>query len=138
MIGTDIIGTVLCEAAPLTAVVPIKNIRGGRLPDAVKLPALLVLTVSLSERQPLRRAGMVRWTERVSVTVLAENYEDQKAILRLVRTACLARSGAIAGAERVSILPAGVGPDLPGPADSFEQTHDFRVSFDAPEEAAGA
>ncbi|KQN77876.1 hypothetical protein [Sphingomonas sp. Leaf62] len=138
MIGTDIIGTVLREAAPVTAMVPGKNIKTGRLPDIVKLPALLIRTISLIERQPLKRTGMVRWTERVAVTVRAENYLDQKLILRRVRAVCLARSGAIAGAERVSILPAGAGPDIAGPANSFEQTHDFRVSFDAPEEAAGA
>lgn len=138
MIGTDIIGTVLREAAPVTAMVPAKNIKTGRLPDTVKLPVLLIRTISLIERQPLKRTGMVRWTERVAVAVRAENYVDQKLILRLVRAVCLARSGAIAGAERVVILPAGVGPDVAGPANSFEQTIDFLVSFDAPEEAAGA
>jgi hypothetical protein len=32
----------------------------------------------------------------------------------------------------VSILTAGTGPDVAGPNDSYEQTQDFRVSFDAP------
>lgn len=138
MIGTDIIGAVLREAAAVTAVVPVASIKAGRLPDNVKPPAVLLRTISIIERQPLKRTRMVRWTERVAVLVRAEKYVDQKAIIRLVRAAALARSGAIAGGERVSILPAGVGPDVAGPANSYDQTIDFRVSFDAPEEAAGA
>lgn len=137
MIGTEVIGTVLTAAAPI-ATVPVANIKAGRLPDNAKLDTLLVRSVSVVERQPLKRTGMVRWTERVAVTVRAQSYERQKTILRAARAACLARSGAIAGAERVVILSAGVGPDVAGPANSFEQTIDFRVSFDAPEEAAGA
>lgn len=54
--------------------------------------------------------------------------------------------GQLAGANRSCAeifaqfvrVAAGVGPDVGGPADSFEQTQDFRVSFDAPVEAAGA
>lgn len=137
MIGTDIIGTVLTAAAPI-ATVPAANIKAGRLPDNAKLDTLLVRSVSVVERQPLKRTGTVRWTERVAVTVRAESYKRQNTILRAARAACLAWSGAIAGAERVVILPAGVGPDVAGPANSFEQTIDFRVSFDAPDEAAGA
>ena len=40
-------------------------------------------------------------------------------------------TGDIGGALRVSILTAGLGPSLNGPGNSFEQTQDFRVSWDA-------
>lgn len=138
MMGTSIVGAVLTAAAPVTSAVPVDRIKAGRLPDGVKLPALLLRTISVVERQPLKRSGWVRVTERVAVTVRAANYREQKAIIRSINAAGKGEHGNVAGAKRVSIRAAGIGPDVAGPADSFEQTQDFRVSFDAPEEAAGA
>jgi len=50
----------------------------------------------------------------------------------VIRSACASRTGDFAGATNASILTAGTGPDARGPGNSFEQTQDFRVSFDAP------
>ena len=131
MTGAEIVGTLLREHAPLTFVVPEPNIKGGQLPDRIELPALLVRTVSSVDRQPLRRAGWVRRTDRVAVTVRATSWRDQNAIMKLVRQGCAGRVGDIGWGMRVSILTAGLGPDVIGPGNSFEQTQDFRVSFDA-------
>lgn len=132
MSGTAIIGALLRTDAALLQRVPAERIKAGRLPDGVALPALLVRTVSVVERHPLRRGPWERTTARISVAVRAASYADQIAVMKLVKAACAGRTGDIGGAERVSILTAGTGPDASGPGDTFEQTQDFRVSFDAP------
>lgn len=131
MTGGDIIGALLRADAAVAARVPESSIKGGRLPEAQPLPALLVRTVSLVDRQPLKRSGWVRSVARVAVTVRAASYRDQNEIIALVRMCCAGKTGDIGGAKRVSILTAGLGPDVNGPGGSFEQTQDFRVSFDA-------
>lgn len=132
MSGVLIVGELLRADAELVAVVPVDRIKAGRLPDGVPLPAIVARMVSLVERQKLIRKGWVRMTERVSVTVRAGNYRQQGAVIRLIRDGCAGRTGTIGGFANVVILAAGTGPDVAGPADSFEQTQDFRVSFDAP------
>lgn len=131
MSGCAIVGAVLIADPGVTALVPGDRIKAAKLPDAVALPALLVRTVSVVEQQPLKKAALVRVTERVAVTVRAGNYREQGAVMKAVGNALRGRTGTIAGYPRVAILTAGAGPDLLGPGDSFEQTRDFRVSFDA-------
>ncbi|MEG3089502.1 hypothetical protein [Sphingomonas sp. PB4P5] len=140
MSGVTIIGELLRANAPIAAfladrdppVLAADQIKAGRLPDGVALPAFLIRTVSVVERQFLKRTGMVHTVERVSVAVRAASYRDQRKAIRLSRPACAGKVGAIAGFTNVSILTAGTGPDVTGPGDSYEQTQDFRVSFDAP------
>jgi len=132
MTGTRIIGALLRADQHVLGTVVAASIKAGRLPDSVTLPALLVRTVSNIERQPLKRAGWVRQTDRVSVAVRAENYDEKDGIIALVKACCAGRTGDIGGGIRVSITTAGLGPDVNGPGDTFEQTQDFRVSFDAP------
>lgn len=131
MTGAEIIGGLLREYTPLTAAVAVDSIKGGKLPEGVALPALLVRVVSLIDRQPLKRAGWDRSVARVSVTVRAASYREQGEVVHLVRQCCAGWIGDLAGAERIAILTAGLGPDLLGPGDSFEQAQDFKVSFDA-------
>ena len=129
--GTAITGTLLREFTELTQVVPQSLIKAGALPDNVTLPAILVRTVSSTERQPLKRGPTSRTTDRVAVTVRAANYRDQVAVIKLIKDCCAGKTGDIGGGQNVSILTAGTGPDVRGPGDSFEQTQDFRVSYDA-------
>lgn len=131
MSGCAIVGAVLTVDAVVTALVPAARTKAAKLPDGIALPALLVRTVSVVERQPLKKSALVRTTERVSVTVRAANYRDQVAAMKAVGNALRGRTGTIGGYANVAILTAGVGPDVLGPGDSFEQTRDFRVSFDA-------
>lgn len=139
MSGALVVGTVLRGVAVVTAKVPAEKIMSGRLPDGIAPPALLVRNVSMIERQPLKRAGWVRQTWRVAVTVRAGSYRDQTAIMRVVNAVCPGVKGEVGNdAKRVSILAAGIGPDVAGPGDTYEQTHDFRVSFDAPVNATQA
>jgi hypothetical protein len=129
MTGVDIIGALLRDSAEITA--QVTAIKAGSLPDATALPALLVRLVSSVERQPLVRGGSVRLTDRVAVTVRANSYREQAAITQLVRNVCAGRTGTIAGATEVAVNSAGTGPDVGGPANSFEQTQDFKVGFNA-------
>ena len=131
MTGVDIVGELLNSDEPLIAAIPPGQIKAGALPDGVVLPTLLVRMTSNVERQMLKRGPTVRTMERISVTVRAESYRDQVTAMKLVVKACVGRTGSIAGADNVSVLSAGRGPDLRGPGNSYEQTQDFRVSFDA-------
>lgn len=131
MSGVAIVGELLRTSDVITGLVPAERIKAGRLPDGIPLPALLVRTVSVSEQHMLRKGATRRATARIAVTVRAANYRDQVMILKAVVTVCADQVGEIAGFANVSILTAGTGPDVSGPADSFEQTQDFRVSFDA-------
>lgn len=129
MSGVSIIGALLTAHAPLLAVVDEANIKAGRLPDGTMPPFLLLRSISTTEHQSLRRGAVVHTTERVAVTVRSRSYEQLDDILPLLRAACAHKTGTIAGFENVAVLAAGVGPDVPGPADTFEKTQDFRVSF---------
>lgn len=133
MSGVDIIGTLLAGHEPLVTVVPPTSIKQGRLPDGVPLPALLIRTTASNEWQALSRGSSVPTTDLVSVAVRAKSYREQKAVMKLIVAACAGRTGTIAGFANVAVLTAGAGPDVSGPADSYEQTQDFRVSFDAPQ-----
>lgn len=132
MIGVDIVGALLRANAPLRSLVTEASIKAGALPDGVTLPALLVRSTSQNERQRLKRGTIVRFVERVSVTVRAASYRDQVAVMKAVLPICAGWTGNMAPAQRISILNAGTGPDVAGPGNTFEQTQDFRVSFDAP------
>lgn len=139
MSGAHSIAKLLTDAPALAAWEEPVSIGLGRMAPGTGLPLLLVRTVSLIERQPLKRGGWVRMTERVSVAIRAKSYRDQKAFLRIINGVCVGPKGDVLDdARNVSILSAGVGPDLDGPQNSFDQTHDFRVSYDAPVSPAGA
>ena len=71
MSGAMIVATLLRAAEEVTAQVPAASIKIGRLPDGTQPPALLVRAVSSVERQPLKRGGWVRRTDRIAVTVRA-------------------------------------------------------------------
>ena len=131
MTGADIVGALLRARPAVVAIVPAESIMMGALPDGVALPALLVRLVSSVERQPLKVGETVRVVDRIAVTVRAASYREQRAVIALVKSCCRGCTGDIGGGSRVSILTAGTGPDVAGPANSFEQTQDFRVSFDA-------
>lgn len=129
--GATILGAVLRGYAPLLALVPAEAIKGGRLPEGQPLPALLVRTVSSTGPQLLRREATRRCIDRISVTVRAATWAEQRAIIRQVREAGADRVGPVGGGSSVTILLNGLGPDVDGPGNSYEQTQDFRVSYDA-------
>jgi hypothetical protein len=129
--GVHIIGELLRGDAGLTAIVPVERIKAGKLPDNVELPALFLRCISSVETQMLKRKLTTRTRDRIAVTVRAGNYRQQQDVIERVKKICAGLTGDIGGVDNVAILTAGLGPDVTGPADSFEQTRDFRVSYDA-------
>jgi len=130
MSGIAIVGALLQAHEPLTAAVTAGNIKAGRLSDTAALPTLRLVSISRTERQPLKRGDTVRVTERIAVTARVESYREIGPLLMLVRAGCAGKIGTIAGFERTAVLTAGTGPDVLGPGDSFERTQDFSVTFD--------
>jgi hypothetical protein len=131
MSGVEIICTLLRRHGPLTAIVPAANIRGGSLGDGDL--GILVRSVSLIDFQTLVAETLTHSTERVSATIRATSYRDQRLAIRLIRAACKGVTNAAIGeATGIAVLTAGTGPDANGPGDTFEQAQDFRVSFNAP------
>jgi hypothetical protein len=131
MDGVEIISTLL-RVPGVTDVAP-ANVKGGELPEDAPQPALLIRSDSLADRDRLKRGPLVHSTERIAVTVRAATYREMRAIIRQVRTACAGLVIASMGdAQRIAILPAGMGPERRGGSGSFERTQDFRVSYDAP------
>lgn len=131
MSGNRIIGALMRADAPLRAVVPTDRIKAGALPESCPLPALLLRSTSLIERQTLTVGAKVHVTERISVTLRAASYREQEAIMPLIRRCCRSVTGTVDGIENVTVTTAGTGPDARGPGNSFEKTTDFRVSYDA-------
>jgi hypothetical protein len=135
MTGISIMGALLRAEPDLLALVPEARIKAGRLPEGVDLPAIVVRTISVTERQPLSGADdeWERTTARISVTVRAASWAEKEAVVGLIRDKFRAsRTGEIGGGTRVALRKAGLGPDVDGPGNTFEQTQDFRVSYDAP------
>ncbi|MCW2395888.1 MULTISPECIES: hypothetical protein [unclassified Sphingobium] len=130
MSGVHIIGTLLRGYDDLTALIPAAQIKAGKLPDGT-VRGLLLRSVSNTENQTLTREATIRKRARVSVTLRTQEYRDFDLIMPLIVKACAGLTGQIAGHMRVSILTAGEGPDVLGPASTFERTQDFRVSYDA-------
>lgn len=134
MSGVAVIRQLLADAAPAwpaANVIPDARILGGGLPITTALPALGVSQVSGLERETVSMAEPSRLqTERVQVMVHATSYAQQKALVRLVATACRNRNGIVNGVALDSILPGGEGPDgfVADPV-IYQQTVDFRVKW---------
>lgn len=132
MSGVDIVGALLLGSDEATAYAAEGSILSEYLPEDVVLPAFVVRSVSLLDRQPLRRGPKVRSFERVAVTVRARNYEEQRRGMKIIRRVC---GGFVApqlgDATNVAVLTDGAGPDVIGPGNTSERTQDLRVSYDA-------
>lgn len=132
MKGAEIIGTLLRSYEPLTDMVPPEVIQMGSLDANAPMDMVLARTVSLVDQHFLRNGAWQHSVERVAVAVRASDYLTQVALIKHVRAALRGFTGALLDAERIAIHTSGLGPDLRGPGGSFEQTQDFRVSYDAP------
>lgn len=131
MSGVNIIFSLLCASSELLEAVPKPQIRPGVLPDDTPLPALGLSVVSGIDRNLANPASRIFVTQRVQVTVLARNYTDQQAVMKLVRKACRDQHGTIAGFAGASVLTDGAGPDhqFGELAGIYMQTQDFTVTF---------
>ena len=132
MSGVEVVGTLLRAYDPLIARVALASIKAGALPENIGLPAILLRTTSVVDRQPLKILNYVASVERVSVTVRAASYVKQRELIKMIRRCAHGWTGDLAGVLSVSVRSAGTGPDVTGPNNTYEQTQDFRVSFNEP------
>ena len=133
MSGVSVIGELLNGYAPLTGIIPVARIKAGDLPQGVELPALAVTSVSVVDTNMLSTGEKRRIRERVRVTVLAPNYRNKTAIMRLVKLACADKRGNFADMTDVSVLTDGAGPDfMSDDATIWMSTQDFSVSGNEP------
>ena len=130
MNGVNVIGDLLRASADITAVVPVERIRAGALPQQTALPAIVVESISLNDRNILQPGDTRMVRERVQVTVLAPNYRQKNDILRLVRKVCADRRANLSSQSDVVVLTDGAGPDFMADDASFwMQNQDFSVSY---------
>lgn len=131
MSGTAIVRALLAGYEPLTALVPAVNIRAGTLPQNTTLPGVVATTVGDNDQETTARNLSTRLVkERVQVTVLAKDYETMKRALKAARLGPGVHTGIIAGYQVRSVLPWGVGPEIPPGDDKiYEQSRDFMVTF---------
>ena len=130
MNGVNVIGDLLRASADITAVVPAERIRAGALPQQTAIPAIVVESISLNDRNILQPGDTRMVRERVQVTVLAPNYRQKNDILRLVRKVCADRRANLSSQSDVVVLTDGAGPDFMADDASFwMQNQDFSVSY---------
>lgn len=131
--GVAIIGQLLQTAATGEAPVAPANIKGGRLPERIALPNLLLTTVSVLDRLTLSQGAKRFVRERVQVTVRAASYAERKSIMRWVKSTCHGQRGDFGQLTQASVLSAGGGPDFNDETASiYMGSHDFSVSFNEP------
>lgn len=128
--GASILGGVLRDDANFVALVPLGNIKGGRIPAGASLPVAMVRTTSSIELAKLKRGAVKRMVDRITLTIRAASWSDQQKLIAMAQSVAGGRTGDIGGALRVAIRALAAGPDLDGPGDSFEQSTDFRVTYE--------
>jgi hypothetical protein len=106
----------------------------SQVPQGKPLPAAVVDHISSNELTTIdanAAYGLVR--SRIQVTVLANSYPAQKALLEEVRLACNYQRGVIAGVRVVSVIRDTVGPDMrDDDRGVFYQSVDFQVTHQEP------
>lgn len=135
MSAVAIVQALLKAHAPLLAILPADRIRAGKIPANVPLPAISVSEVDGYERETIaRRQATSNMVSRVQVTVVAESYGAQKALIQATKLGAGVHTGTVAGFSVKSVLPGGVGPDLNNLDNDgiYEQSRDFLVTFSEP------
>lgn len=131
MSGAAVVRALLAAHAAVRELIPNETgIVAGVLPLNSPVPALSVHTIDESEIPTMAR-NLSRRTivERVQVTALSRDYTEMK---RLLKAAALGRgvhTGEVRGVRVLSVLPAGVGPEIPRDDGIYEQSRDFMVTF---------
>jgi hypothetical protein len=129
--GAHIVGELLRDDNDFVASVPAEHIKLGAVPDGAPQPLVLIRRISSVDRDGLEPGDTTPTFDRVAVLVRADNYRDQCRLIKLVKDACRGKRGGFDTGCNFSVRPAGTGPDLRGPGNSYEQTQDFRVFYNA-------
>jgi hypothetical protein len=124
----------LVESGPLIAVIPANKIFAGQIPQNTPLPAIAINSISNVEQKKVQDHGdWVLMTSRTQVTVVANSYVQQKALIQLIGLAVKGGPRVVAGIPVKNVLRDIVGPDQRDDAvGMFIQTRDFRVIYNEP------
>lgn len=131
MSGVAIIRQLLADRAEMLAVLPAAKVIAGTIPQNTVLPALGVSEVSSNEQWTTARNLRVKMIrERVQVTIQAKDYSTMKRLLKVASLGAGVHTGMVKGISVRSVLPDGVGPEIPvGDDGIYEQSRDFMVTF---------
>lgn len=135
MSAVAIIQALLKAHAPLTALLPAARVIAGKIPANVPLPAISVSEVDGDEIGTVARLNTASTIKaRVQVTVVAESYGAQKALMHAIKLGAGVHRAVVAGYQTLSVLPAGTGPDMNNLDNDgiYEQSRDFLVTFVEP------
>lgn len=132
MSGAAIVRALLAQHQPLLDLVPAVKVFAGTAKQGTALPTIVCSTVSETEQGTTARnlsRKMIR--ERVQVTVLVgDDYPLLKKILKATALGAGIHRGTVAGFRVNSVMPWGVGPEIPPASDRIlEQSRDFMVTF---------
>lgn len=132
MSGAAIVRALLAAHQPVRDLIPDgARIVAGILPQGSQVPALSAHTIDEDEIPTMARNLSVRTVrERVQVTALAHDYITMKRLLKAAALGPGVHTGVVAGIRVKSVLPAGVGPEIPPGEDGIrEQSRDFMVTY---------
>lgn len=130
MNGVVAVRTLLVNSAALTALVPATRIITGVIPQDMTLPAISLSDVSGVDLQTLDETGDRFTTDRVQVTVMADDYLSLIDILAKAKSAADAKFPTVSGLSNVVVRTDGQGPYFMNDAASIHmKTQDFRVSY---------
>jgi len=130
MSGVAVIRELLLASAEYLAMVSAENTRAGVLPIKTPVPAVGVMSISIVPLNFLAPGSRRRFTERVQVTALADDYVQKEEILALARRICADRLGEFADVTEVSVLLDSAGPDFTSDDGSIVmQSQDFSVGY---------
>lgn len=131
MSAIKVIRALLIAHPPVLGLVPATRIVAGTVPQAMPLPAIGLTEISRNE-MPTVSLGQraVQVTSRVQVTVHADTYSEQKAVLQAAKLGPGTHTGTVADIIVRSVMRDIVGPDLKDDeASIFQQSRDFKVVF---------
>lgn len=130
MSGVKIVRALLVADAALIVQVPATKIIAGVIKAGTQAPAIAITEVVGIDRN-IPNPGVTRHVfERVQVTLIAKDYAQQKAVMKLLRKACADKRGTIAGIAAVTVVTEGRGPDFNDEqAGFYMQSQDFRVGY---------
>lgn len=133
MSGTYIVRALLADSPLLTATVPGIRIMAGDLPLGITRPAIGIRGIDDVPYQTISAAASRLITERVQVTVEADDYESMLAVYGLLPAAFPDTYGRVNGYNVVSIALDSGGPDIPDIDSSlYSKSRDVIVRWRTP------
>jgi hypothetical protein len=132
MSGTAIVREILANDQRVLSIVPATSVRAGIVPQGNEMPAVCVHTISETEEETIARNMPVKMIrELVQVTVYAkDSYALMKRLMKASSLSSSVHRGNFVGFKCISVLPWGVGPEIPPTDDKiYEQSRDFMVTF---------